>query len=230
MLARNPLAQAALILALLFVAAFLFYPFTQPETLTLSLFPSGKGSIALFTDSRGATLLANAGSGADVLRDLGETLPEWQRTVGAVILTDVSVKNAGGLPDLLRRYSVRLLIRPKNRGPSTLETAITAALDNSPQTKVIFAKKGSTLSLGEGAFLTIFWPVETPSPLTGADDALAFQVRFGDETVRMDAALAPRIAAYLHTKMAEDSPPSFSISSTTFGAYSLTKHSLTRLK
>jgi hypothetical protein len=55
-------------------------------------------------------------------------------------------------------------------------------------------------------------------------------MHFGNETVRIDATLAPRIDAYLQTQTAENPPPSLTVSSTTLGTYRLTAQTIVRLK
>jgi len=65
-----------------------------------------KGSAILVRSPSGATILIDTGSDASILRALGTALLPWQRRIDVVILTGTKKASVGGLPDVLRRYTV----------------------------------------------------------------------------------------------------------------------------
>ncbi|MFZ1075621.1 MAG: hypothetical protein WAN50_04585, partial [Minisyncoccia bacterium] len=107
--------------------AYVFQKLHAPAATEVTVFAAGKGTAALVRAPSGETLLVNAGSDASILRALGAALPPWQRNLDAVMVTDMSANNAGGLPDVLHRYKVAALIRPDLEGSKGLEAALAAA-------------------------------------------------------------------------------------------------------
>jgi beta-lactamase superfamily II metal-dependent hydrolase len=99
-----------------------------PRVLRITILDVGeKGNATLVRDPNGATLLIDTGPDASILRALGEALPEWQKTIDAVVLTSATAAAAKGLPDVLTRYQVSALIRAGAPGSKSLEDALAAA-------------------------------------------------------------------------------------------------------
>ncbi len=78
-----------------------------PPVVKVSVLDVGKKSRAILVRApNNRTLLIDTGPDAGILRDLGEALPVWQRSIDAVILTDTKASFVGGLPGIESRYSV----------------------------------------------------------------------------------------------------------------------------
>ncbi|MHB0865865.1 MAG: ComEC/Rec2 family competence protein [Minisyncoccota bacterium] len=108
-------AYVFLFLGLLAANYTIYKSVLAPPTLTVSIVEAGKGNAVLVRATDGATLLIDTGSDASILRVLGGTLPMWQRSLPAIILTSDAAKNAGGLPDVLARYHATQVIRVNGR-------------------------------------------------------------------------------------------------------------------
>jgi hypothetical protein len=79
---------------------------STPPRFEVTVLAVGKGQATLVRSSRGKTLLINTGADASILRALGSTLPEWQRTIDGVLLTSTKNDAAGGLPSVMSHYTV----------------------------------------------------------------------------------------------------------------------------
>lgn len=77
-----------------------------PAVLRVTVLEVEKGSATLLRTPTGTTILIDTGPDAGILRALGTTLPPWQRSIDAVVLTSTKAAFAGGLPDVEKRYSV----------------------------------------------------------------------------------------------------------------------------
>ncbi len=87
-----------------------------PPVVTVSVLDAGKKNHpVLVRTPHGRTLLIDTGPDASILRALGETLPMWQRSIDAVILTDPGTLFAGGLPDVESRYAVSTRVQAGTR-------------------------------------------------------------------------------------------------------------------
>lgn len=82
-----------------------------PRVVKISVFEVGKGRASLVRSSSGKTLLIDTGPDASILRALGTVLPEWERSVDAVLLTSAKAGFAGGLPILESRYDIKTIQR-----------------------------------------------------------------------------------------------------------------------
>ncbi len=82
-----------------------------PRVPEIRVFAAGKGIAILVHTPRGKDILIDTGSDAGVLRDLGESLPEWQRSLDAVLLTSNKAAQTGGLASILARYEVGEVLR-----------------------------------------------------------------------------------------------------------------------
>ena len=81
-----------------------------PKLLEVTVLEVGKGSATLVRTPSGKTLLIDTGPNASILRALGLALPEWQRSIDAIVLTSTSAKSTGGLPEVQNRYHTEEII------------------------------------------------------------------------------------------------------------------------
>lgn len=218
----HPLRE--LLLSLLCIgSAFCIYRTLSPaNALTVTIFREGKSIAVLVENPHGKTMLVDTLGGASILRDLGTTLPEWQRTIGLVVLSDVSSATAGAAPLVLSRYHVANLLRSRATGSLSLERSVSEALDTTPSTALLFAQSGERVPLAQGEYLDVLWPPETKTPLSDSDGALALRLTYGEATILFEESLTPRMRAVLDTRMAPLKAPTLRISSSTpSGVYTL---------
>jgi len=81
-----------------------------PRDLDVAVLEVGKGNAVLVRTPNKKTLLIDTGPDASILRALGTSLPEWQRTIDVVILTSEKKNSVGGLPEVASKYNISKLI------------------------------------------------------------------------------------------------------------------------
>jgi len=82
-----------------------------PKSLEMAVFEVGKSSAILVRTPSGKTILIDTGADASILRALGTALPEWQRSINAIILTSDKAAQTGGLQSITNRYHVAHILR-----------------------------------------------------------------------------------------------------------------------
>lgn len=88
-----------------------------PPAVTVSVLDvGGRGRAVLVRAPHNRTLLIDTGPDASILRALGETLPMWQRSIDAVVLTGAKATFTGGLPEVESRYAVSTRMHAGDRG------------------------------------------------------------------------------------------------------------------
>ena len=128
-----------------------------PHGLTVSFLDVGQGRATLLQGPSGSAVLIDGGPDSSVLRGVGNALPFFVRSLDAVIETDSSAANIGGLPDVFQRYHVRAFVEP---GAAATTKAAQALADEAAASHAedLVAERGMRIVLGHGAYADILSP------------------------------------------------------------------------
>jgi competence protein ComEC len=162
------------ILVLLIVALCVWYAALREDRrglLTVSFLDIGQGD-AIFIDApSGRQALIDGGPDSSVLRELGEVMPWYDRSIDVVIPTHPDADHITGLIDVLERYRVSYVVQSSVRGDTpvwaTLERTIAAAEKSGTQVQT--AQRGQVIDLGQGAYLEVLSP-DRPVPNVDTND------------------------------------------------------------
>jgi competence protein ComEC len=148
------------IVALLAVA----WALSQPDgKLHISFLDVGQGDATLIQTPSGRYILIDGGLYPSVLNDhLGREIPFWNRDIDLVIATHPDEDHVAGLPGVLERYDVGLLL---TNGQVAQEESYQALMDIATENAVPIhqAQAGETIELGDGVRLEILNPSSDPS-------------------------------------------------------------------
>ena len=129
------------------------------DILRVSFLDIGQGD-AIFIDApSGRQVLIDGGKGSAVLRQLASVMPWYDKTIDVVVGTHPDQDHIGGLVEVLRRYTVPLVVKS-----STLDTegadykAFEKAIEDERDVRVLEAVRGEVIDLGGGARLEILFP------------------------------------------------------------------------
>jgi competence protein ComEC len=138
------------------------------DRLVVTVLDVGQGDALLIETPGGHRALVDGGPSGDALmRELGDELPFWERTIDLVALTHPHEDHLGGLVDALDRYEVRQVIAP----PLTAETATYQAWRARIDAQGVpyhGARPGDVIDLGDGATLRVLGP----GPQTAEEDQM----------------------------------------------------------
>ena len=188
----------AVFVALFALAALNAYLYTTApsQTLELSVLKAGKGTAFLVRTPHSRTILIDAGSDASVLRALGTTLPEWQRTLAAVVLTSPTQAAGGGLPDVLARYRTNLLLRSAALGSAAFERSLEPFAQDL-HTGDLY--RGDRLTLDRGIALDVLWPPQTPAALSPKNGALVLRLSYGKTSFLIEGDLDAPMSTFVES-------------------------------
>jgi competence protein ComEC len=83
------------------------WPARGPGEFEMTVLDVGNGDAVLFTTPAGHHVLVDGGpSGIQLVRELGATLPHWERRIDAVFVLQPQAEHAGGIPEALERFDV----------------------------------------------------------------------------------------------------------------------------
>ena len=140
--------------------------------LHLTVLDIGQGDAMLVQAPSGAVALIDGGPDPDLLlQRIGEALPWWQRRIDVVILTHPHEDHVGGLPAVLERYQVRLVLDPGRTYPNPTYARFLEAARAEPGARLVVARAGQRIRLDSSASLTVLFPTpaDLAAPLPAGD-------------------------------------------------------------
>jgi beta-lactamase superfamily II metal-dependent hydrolase len=171
---------AILLLGVLLVADALIGKFLwAPRAFSVRVLAPGA---VLVTAPSGRTLLYGAGKDASILRALGAALPYGDRRIDIVVEAAPAAAEAGGLPSVLARYQVGMLLSAGERASGAL-----AAAESAAGIAPIAASRGMMLDLG-GAAAEILFPDRDVSGASAAYQIVVIALRSASTTLLLDDA------------------------------------------
>jgi competence protein ComEC len=175
-------AFAGLAIVALLAAA---WALSQPDgKLHISFLDVGQGDATFIQTPSGRTILIDGGQYPSVLNDhLGREIPFWDRSLDLVIATHPDEDHVAGIPGVLERYDVGLLL---TNGQTAQEESYQALMDIATENAVPIhqAQAGEIIELGDGLRLEILNPTDPQSPIPDPqldnDLSVALRLVYGD--------------------------------------------------
>jgi competence protein ComEC len=154
----RPLPATAATLAVLALLTLASRPDGRLHLVTLDI---GQGDGILVRAPDGSTALIDGGPDPDLaMRRLGEFLPFWQRSIDVVVMTHPHEDHVAGLVPALERYRVALVLDPGREYDNPTYARFVRLAESEPNGRLVLARAGMVLPLGEGATLTVLYPSE----------------------------------------------------------------------
>jgi len=135
------------------------YYIESQKNLVVHFFDIGQGDGIFFELPNHVQVLIDGGPGNGILSKLGDVMPFWDRTIDLVILTHPHADHVDGLIDVLKRYSVGMVIESGSFYP-TPDYDEWNKLVKQKKIPVVYARKGQRVALSDRATLHILSPQE----------------------------------------------------------------------
>lgn len=152
---------------------------SSAEVLTVTFLDVGQGDAILIETPDGVQALIDGGPDTSVLRELGATMPWFDRSFDLVLGTHPDKDHIGGLVDVLKRYQVGTIITTENTGETTTASAYRKALIQEGA-EIVMARAGQVYQLGASTTLTIFSPANDPSMLESNTASIVAKLSYGE--------------------------------------------------
>lgn len=185
-----------LMLGLLLVFAVLVYAFPTPSGLTVSFLNVGQGDAVLIQGPTGVQVLVDGGPSRAVLREVGHTLPFFDRSLDAVVATHPDQDHIGGLTDVLDRYRVGAYLESGNVSDTPAYGALERALQKENPARAT-ARAGMRLLLGGGAYADVLFPDHDVSEVESNTASIILRVVYGDTEVMLTGDAPSTIERYV---------------------------------
>jgi len=152
---------------------------TEDGILSVTFLDVGQGDATLVEAPNGNQILIDGGKGRIVLRALSKELSFFDRTIDVVLATHPDMDHIGGLPDVLKRYTVHTLFEPGVHDDGADYQALVAAVQTS-NTATKLARAGSVISIDEDVHLHILFPDRDVSDVEANTGSVVARLVYGD--------------------------------------------------
>ena len=161
--------------ALMAVAILGFAPSRDSGELRVDFLDVGQGDAILVTTPGGTQMLVDGGpAGMELIRELGATMPHWDRTLDSVVLTHGDQDHVAGLALLSERYDVENWF---DNGQPRTTPAFAAYLKDSSERRTLVAGDRWTT---DGVTISVLWPPAGFAAATPNEASIVLRITYGD--------------------------------------------------
>src|SRR3989338_10494259 len=156
----------------------------------------GQGDAILIETSTGRQILIDGGPNKKVLQELSKIMPFYDRSIDVVIVTHPDGDHIGGLPEVLKRYNVDLVIESGVES----DTAVSKAFENlieEKNIKKVLARRGMRLVLGNNAYMLVLFPIGDVAGWDTNDASIVAKLVYGNTSYLFTGDSPQKIENYL---------------------------------
>ena len=165
------------------------------ELLSIHMLDVGQGDAILIEAPGGNQMLIDAGPPGSLLEPLQEVLPLTDRYIDVVLITHPDADHIGGMPELLERYDVGVVIT----APVGCEKELCEIVDSLTEQFEIPTRTvqlGSEIDLGNGLVFDVLWPV-IESQEGDNDTSIVGVLSYGSTSVMFTGDAGAHVERYL---------------------------------
>lgn len=130
---------------------------TQQRTLRVAFLDVGQGDAIYIEAPDNTQLLIDGGSGSQVVAQLSQHIPFYDRSIDAVMTTHPDRDHIGGIPDVLKRYDVSYIFTPGIENDTGAYTTLMRIVEEKGIHHVR-ARRGMRIRLQDNVVLSILFP------------------------------------------------------------------------
>jgi competence protein ComEC len=146
--------------------------------LRVVFFDVGQGDAIFIETPEGVQVLIDGARGSEILRALGEEMGFFDRSIDMVLATHPDQDHIGGLPDVLERYEVDMIVMTEKRHTTKTAEAFWDAAHQETE-HIVYARSGMQFDLGAGVVLEILFPESDPSALESNASSIVARLTYG---------------------------------------------------
>lgn len=191
------------VLVLVLVTAVIWVALAQASTggeLRVTFLDIGQGDAIFIQSPSGAQMLIDGGKNRAVIRELSRVMPLFDRSIDVVLATHPDADHIGGLPDVLKRYRVGLVVQSSVLDPEGVDAVAfdTAVREEEDEGGVqLVAERGQVIDLGAGVAFEILFPDRFLPQVETNLASIVGRLTFGDTAFMLTGDSPDEIEKYL---------------------------------
>lgn len=173
---------------------------SEVHMLRLSFLDVGQGDAIFIETPGGRQILIDAGKNRSVVRQLSKHMPWYDRSIDIVIATHPDADHIGGLPDVLARYRVGLVIESSVKdetGADAIAYEKAASNEAAEGAERLVAERGQIINLGDGARIEILFPDRSVPLIETNTGSIIARVIYGETSFLLTGDAPKAIEEYL---------------------------------
>lgn len=200
---RSAQVMGFTILVLLAVTVVIWVSIAQTSSggeLRVTFLDIGQGDAIFIQTPSGAQMLIDGGKNRAVIRELGKVIPLFDRSIDVVLATHPDSDHIGGLPDVLKRYSVGIVVQssvldPEGTDAQAFDAAV-AREENEGGVQLV-AERGQVIDLGGGVTFEILFPDRFIPQVETNTGSIVGRLVYGDTSFMLTGDSPDDIEKYL---------------------------------
>lgn len=155
----------------------------QSREITLKVYflDVGQGDAILVDTPSHKQLLIDGGRNKQIVSELGKILPFGDRILDVVIATHPDADHIGGLPEVVSRYDVGLLLESGVESENKIDDELDRrAVDKG--VRKLLARRGMRVSFGDGVVLRILFPDRDVTRWETNDASIVARLDYGESS------------------------------------------------
>lgn len=195
---KFPKFRLYILLLLLLAAALAIYAASKETRgeLTVAFLDVGQGDAVFIEAPGGNQMLIDGGPNKSVLRELSKVMPFYDRSIDAVLMTHPDADHIGGLPDVMDRYEVGLLLESGVESDSAVYEETELKIERL-KIKRLEVRRGMIVDLGQGTYLEILFPDRDPQGMETNAASIVARLVYGQSEFLLTGDSPQSIENYL---------------------------------
>jgi len=175
----------------------------RSNLLKVSFLDVGQGDAIFIESPTGNQFLIDGGPDKSILNALGRVMPFYDKTIDAVLTTHPDQDHIGGIPEVLKNYTVdEYMYSGATSSTGTFTELENEILEKNIKTEI--ARAGVLIDLGGGAFLKILYPVSDPKGTDTNEYSIVAKLYYGNSTFLFTGDAPTDVEQYLAGTLGKD--------------------------
>jgi len=184
------------ILLILNIIIFYSVYYISGSGLTVAFLDVGQGDATFIKTPDGHQMLLDGGPNGSVLRELGQLMPFYDRSIDVVLATHADQDHVGGLVEVLKRFKVDLFIETNTTSTSAVYRELEDLIKEKNIKKEIITSP-EILTLGSGTEFKILYPMQDTAGWDTNDSSIVGQLIYGNNSFLLTGDSPQKIEKYL---------------------------------
>jgi competence protein ComEC len=166
------------------------------DKLMVAFLDIGQGD-AIFIQAPGGTqVLIDGGPNNGILKELGRIMPFYDRSLDIIIATHPDLDHIGGLPRVIKNYSVNYILEPGVIRDTAAYQEF-RRLSKAEGARLTIARRGQKIEIGQGAVLEILFPDRDVSNIEANTASIVAKLTYGQTSLLLTGDAPDSIEKYL---------------------------------
>ena len=168
----------------------------ERDGLVVAFLDIGQGDAIFIEAPNGTQVLLDGGANKKVLSELAAIMPFHDRSIDMVIASHPDQDHIGGLPSVLARYQVGMVMDPGLEHDTAAYRELERMVEEKNIERVI-ARRGQIVWLDDGVYLEILFPDRDPAGWDTNDASIVARLVYGDTSFMLTGDSPQKIERYL---------------------------------